>query len=62
MNAPEDDHDYSLARNGFGWLFWAALAFCGLCAVAGLAVSRLGPQWFPTNPAHAAARPPPHHP
>ena len=54
----DDADDYSLRRRGFGWLFWLMLAFCGLCALGGLAIARFGPQLFPVKAAVAPSKPP----
>ena len=65
MSAPDptDTVDYSLKRRGFGLAFWASILFCGLCVLAGLAVFRFGPVWFPLkapppgSPAQSSAIP-----
>lgn len=51
--APRNPADYARPRlMGVG--FWAMMALCVLCVIAGAAVVRFGPDLFPTRPAPAA--------
>jgi len=55
---PRDPHDYAVRRRGLGLTFWALMALCLICILAGVAIGSYGPRLFPPRaapPASAAA-------
>ena len=47
MDLPRDPADYARPRRGLGLAFWAVIVFGLLCVLAGVAIDRFGPTWFP---------------
>jgi len=56
ITLPRDPHDYSLRRRSFGLAFWAAMVFCLLCVLAGVAIDHYGPKLFPPHAPPAPQR------
>lgn len=58
LSAPKDPAEYR-ARPLLGPSFWALIALCVLCVLAGAAVAVLAPRFFPKPPAQPVAVAPP---
>jgi hypothetical protein len=51
LDLPRDPADYGPRRRGLGLAFWSMIVFGLLCVLAGVAIGRFGPMWFPVKPA-----------
>ena len=58
LSAPRDPADYGRPRL-MGPSFWAMMALCVLCVIAGASVVAFGPKLFPAKPHPAAEAPAP---
>lgn len=58
LDLPRDPADYAPRRRGLGLAFWSVIVFGFLCILAGIAIDRFGPSWFPIKrPVPAATAP-----